>query len=66
MGSISFAGSRLHCMVSRVCLGFVPACTETLAVASTYGGAQFYLACAQVNVVNGGNGYVSHDYHLSR
>ena len=53
-------------MVSRVCLGFVPACTETLAVASTYGGAQFYLACAQVNVVNGGNGYVSHDYHLSR
>ena len=28
------------------------------AVASTYGGAQFYLACAQVNVVSGGNGYV--------
>ncbi|EPS97565.1 hypothetical protein FOMPIDRAFT_43160 [Fomitopsis schrenkii] len=27
-----------------------------LHVASSYGGAQFYLACAQVNVVNGGNG----------
>jgi len=27
-----------------------------LHVASTYGGAQFYLSCAQVNVVNGGDG----------
>lgn len=27
-----------------------------LHVASTYGGAQFYISCAQVNVVNGGNG----------
>ncbi|OCH86815.1 hypothetical protein OBBRIDRAFT_796835 [Obba rivulosa] len=27
-----------------------------LHVASTYGGAQFYLACAQLNVVNGGSG----------
>lgn len=27
-----------------------------LHVASTYGGAQFYLACAQINVVNGGSG----------
>jgi len=27
-----------------------------LHVASTYGGAQFYIGCAQVNVVNGGNG----------
>ncbi|KAI0736137.1 glycoside hydrolase [Fomitopsis betulina] len=27
-----------------------------LHVASTYGGAQFYLACAQVNVENGGSG----------
>ena len=25
-------------------------------MASTYGGAQFYLGCAQINVVNGGNG----------
>lgn len=41
-------------------------------MASTYGGAQFYLACAQVNVVNGGNGYVQNPFpllseaHLSR
>ncbi|KAI0792333.1 glycoside hydrolase family 61 protein D [Abortiporus biennis] len=27
-----------------------------LHVASTYGGAQFYISCAQVNVVNGGSG----------
>ncbi|THH29747.1 hypothetical protein EUX98_g4437 [Antrodiella citrinella] len=27
-----------------------------LHVASTYGGAQFYIGCAQINVVNGGNG----------
>ncbi|PSR77785.1 hypothetical protein PHLCEN_2v7708 [Hermanssonia centrifuga] len=27
-----------------------------LHVASTYGGAQFYIGCAQVNVVNGGSG----------
>lgn len=27
-----------------------------LHVASTYGGAQFYIGCAQLNVVNGGNG----------
>ncbi|KAK7681395.1 hypothetical protein QCA50_015487 [Cerrena zonata] len=27
-----------------------------LHVASTYGGAQFYIGCAQVNVINGGNG----------
>ncbi|EJF57368.1 hypothetical protein DICSQDRAFT_149825 [Dichomitus squalens LYAD-421 SS1] len=27
-----------------------------LHVASTYGGAQFYVSCAQVNVVNGGDG----------
>jgi hypothetical protein len=37
-------------------------CNQALAlqialhVASTYGGAQFYIGCAQVNVVNGGNG----------
>ena len=28
----------------------------SLHVASTYGGAQFYIGCAQVNVVNGGSG----------
>jgi len=27
-----------------------------LHVASTYGGAQFYLACGQLNIINGGNG----------
>ena len=27
-----------------------------LHAASSYGGAQFYISCAQVNVVNGGNG----------
>ncbi|OBZ67585.1 putative endo-beta-1,4-glucanase D [Grifola frondosa] len=27
-----------------------------LHVASTFGGAQFYLGCAQINVVNGGSG----------
>lgn len=27
-----------------------------LHVASTFGGAQFYLSCGQVNVVNGGSG----------
>lgn len=27
-----------------------------LHVASTYGGAQFYIGCAQINVVNGGSG----------
>lgn len=27
-----------------------------LHVASSYGGAQFYLSCAQLNVVNGGDG----------
>lgn len=27
-----------------------------LHVASSYGGAQYYIGCAQVNVTNGGNG----------
>ena len=27
-----------------------------LHVAQTYGGAQFYISCGQVNVVNGGSG----------
>lgn len=28
-----------------------------VSAASSYGGAQFYIGCAQVNVENGGNGY---------
>lgn len=33
--------------------------------ASTYGGAQFYLSCGQINVVNGGNGVVPDDLKVS-
>lgn len=46
-------------MRSKDVLGFIVVTAFpkiALHVASTYGGAQFYIGCAQANVVNGGSG----------
>jgi hypothetical protein len=42
---------KLH-MIFNVILSY----QTSILVAESYGGAQFYIGCAQVNVINGGSG----------